>query len=105
MDHGDEGVLDDAAKQLGSDVELLVRVLGEELILLEQVLARHHSIFIKYPVPLLSEHIFLNSFGISFFIKYPVPLLSEHIFFNSFGISFEHLIILHEYGLFLITTC
>ena len=83
MDHGDEGVLDDAAKQLGSDVELLVRVLGEELVLLEQVLARHHSIFIKYPV----------------------PLLSEHIFFNSFGISFEHLIILHEYGLFLITTC
>jgi hypothetical protein len=38
MDHCNEGVLYDAAEELGGDVELLVRILGEELVLLKQVL-------------------------------------------------------------------
>ena len=38
MDHCDERVLNDAAEELGGDVELLVRILGEELVLLKQVL-------------------------------------------------------------------
>ncbi len=38
MDHCDERVLDDAPEELSGDVELLVRILGEELVLLKQVL-------------------------------------------------------------------
>jgi hypothetical protein len=38
MDHCDERVLDYSPEELSGDVELLVRILGEELVLLKQVL-------------------------------------------------------------------
>jgi hypothetical protein len=59
VNHGDKWMLNDTAKQLGCDVQLLVWILWKEFVFLEQVLSNMWTALICR-VPGMGKNYFLN---------------------------------------------